>query len=320
MPDENDNVMETSFGSHSLELNEREQLRAANAQLRKRKERSRLVLKDDLTRKFDHILYTQWDPMGVHFLEEYDCFDEYQAYLPTLVDMVRAGASLSDLSDQLMLLESYMKGDEHIRRRCDVIAVMLTSYGPHHLTAPFKAIVNIDTPENAYQSVLDLVTQTRLDAYEKKWEEVRIGYEKAIPICQTCLPERDALIGTCLNNLGHAHSELGQLEDAQEQFEKALTKLKFEGPSDEPLYLLCLNNLIINLEHRRAFSDAAPYLHALISYYEQTVGVDNERTSYARVRLDKLTMSDRAPVNLVCTRISVEQDGCGGIQNFIVIE
>ena len=174
MPDEDDNVMETSFGSHSLEPSEREQLRAANAQLRKRKERARRVLKDDLTRQLDHILYTEWDPIGVHFLEEYDCFDEYQAYLPTLVDMVRAGASLSDLSDQLMLLESYMKGDEHIRRRCDVIAVMLTSYGPHHLTAPFTAVVNTDTPENAYQSVLELVTQTRLDAFEKKWEERRI--------------------------------------------------------------------------------------------------------------------------------------------------
>ena len=79
MHDEDDNVMETSFGSHSLEPNEREQLRAASAQLRKRKERSMLVLKDDLTRKFDHILYTQWDPMGVHFLGEYDCFNEYQA-------------------------------------------------------------------------------------------------------------------------------------------------------------------------------------------------------------------------------------------------
>ena len=51
MPDENDNMMETSFGSHSLEPSEREQLRAASAQLRKRKERSRRVLKDDLTRK-----------------------------------------------------------------------------------------------------------------------------------------------------------------------------------------------------------------------------------------------------------------------------
>lgn len=181
---------------------------------------AKLSGKDDLTRKLDHILCTEWDPIGVHFLDEYDCFDEYQAYLPTLVDMVRAGASLSDLSDQLMLLESYMKGDEHIRRRCDVIAVMLTSYGPHHLTAPFTAVVNTDTPENAYQSVLDLVTQTRLDAYEKKWEEVRLGYKKAIRICHACLPDRDVLIGTCLNNLGHAYSKLGQLKDAQEQFEK----------------------------------------------------------------------------------------------------
>ena len=320
MPDEDNNVMETSFGSHSLEPNEREQLRAASAQLRKRKQRSRRVLKDDLTRKLDHILYTEWDPLGVHFLEEYDCFDEYQAYLPTLVKMVRAGVSLSDLSDQLMLLESYMRGDDHIRRRCDVIAVMLTSYGPHHLTALFTAVVNTDTPENAYQSVLDLVTQTRLDAYEEKWEEVRVSYETAIRICQNFLPERDGLVGTCLNNLGHAYSKLGQLENAQEQFEKALTKLNFKDPSDEPLYLICLNNLINNLEHRREFSYAAPYLHSLISYYKQTVGAGDTRTSHAQARLDKLTMSERPPVNLVCNRISVEQDGCGGIQTVVMIE
>ena len=321
MPDQDDdNTMETSFGSHSLEPDEREQLRATNAQLRERKERARRVLKDDLTRKLDHILYTEWDPIGVHLLEEYDCFDEYHAYLPTLVEMVRAGAPLSDLSDQLMLVESYMKGDENIRRRCDVIAIMLTSYGPHHLSVPFIAVVNTDTPENAYQSVLDLVTQTRLDAYEDKWEEVSIGYETAIRICQNFLPERDVLVGTCLNNLGHAYSKLGQLENAQEQFEKALPKLKFKDPSDEPLYLMCLNNLITNLEHRREFPDDAPYLHSLISYYKQTVGADDERTSYARARLDRLTISNRAPVNLVCTRISVEQDGCGGIQTAVMIE
>lgn len=149
--------METSFGSHSLDEEERV--------LRARQERARRLLTDDLTKKLDHILYTEWDPIGVHLLEEFDCFDEYHDYLPTVVDMVRAGASFSEISDQLMVFESYIKGDDNIRRRCDVAAVLVSSYGPHYSKNPFTPIVNTDTPESFYQSVLDLVMQTRLDAY-----------------------------------------------------------------------------------------------------------------------------------------------------------
>lgn len=55
MPDENDNkfeIMETSFGSHSLEPDER----------------AKRVLTDDLTKKLDHIPYTKWDPIGGAFI------------------------------------------------------------------------------------------------------------------------------------------------------------------------------------------------------------------------------------------------------------
>lgn len=201
--------METAMGTHSLT----------------REQRAQRVLKDELTKKLDHILYTEWDPIGVHFLDGFECFDEYHSYLPTLVDMVRDGASLTDISDQLMEFENYMLGDKNIRRRCDVIAVLVSSYGPHYSENPFMPIVNTHTPESAYQSVLDLVTQTRLDAYENRWDDVRIGYEKVIDICLTHLPERDGLLGACLNNLGHAYRQLGQLDKAQAEFKKALTKL-----------------------------------------------------------------------------------------------
>ena len=323
MPTENDNEiesMETSFGSHSLESDEREQIRAAHKQLREREERAKRVLTDELTKKLDHILYTEWDPIGVHLLEEFDCFDEYHRYLPGIVGMVRAGASVSAISDQLMLVESYMRGDDNIRRRCNVVAVMLSVHGPDYSNKPFEPVCNTDTPENAYQSVLDVVTQTRLDAYEKKWDDVRIGYEKAIDVCHTFLPGRAGLLGACLNNLGHAYSKLGQLEKAQEQFEKALPKLEFESSSEEPQYLLCLNNLVSNLEHRREFAAAVPFVKALISYRERTVGADDERTEDAKKRLENLSMIEQPPVSLWCTRISVERDGCGQIQNTIMIE
>lgn len=310
---ENIESMETSFGSHSLDEEDRMQFQA-------REERAKRLLVDDLTKKLDHILYSEWDPIGVHLLEEWNCFDEYHRYLPDIVKMVRAGSSRSDISDQLMLVESYMKGDDSNRRRCDVIAAMVSSYGPHASENPFQPVVNIDTPESAYQSVLDLVTQTRLDAYEKRWDEVRIGYEKAIEICHTFLPERIGLVGTCLNNLGHAYSNLGQLDKAQEKFEKALPKLKLESESEEPLYLLCLNNLIVNLEHRRKFSAAVPHVKALISHYDQTVGGEDEQTVLAKERLDRLAMTDQPPVSLVCSRISVEQDESDVISNVIIID
>lgn len=308
------------MGSHSLEQDEREELRAASEQLLKRQERSKRVLTDDLTKKLDHILYTEWDPIGVHSLEEFDCFDEYYNYLPTIVDMVRAGASFSDISDQLMVYESYIKGEYSIRHRCDVAAVLVSSYGPHYAKNPFIPIVNTDTPESAYQSVLDLVTQTRLDAYENRWDEVRIGYEKAIDICNTSLPERNGLVGTCLNNLGHAYSKLGQLDRAQVQFEKALPKLEFEETTEEMPYELCLNNLINNLKYRREFDAVKPFAQALFAYQDKLYEEDEIGAVDAKERLEDFIMIDQPPVSLKCTRISVEHDGCGRIQNAITID
>ena len=159
-----------------------------------------------------------------------------------------------------------------------------------------------------------------------RFNEVRIGYEKTIEICHTHLLERIGLLGACLNNLGHAYSNLGQLDKAQEQFEKALPKLALEIESEHlphhlyQLYLLCLNNLIVNLEHRRKFSAAIPHVKALISHLEQTIGADDERTCQAKERLDRLAMTDQPPVNLVCSRISVEQDDCDVISNVIIID
>ena len=141
MPGENDNrkeSMETSFGSHSLDEEERV--------LRARQARAQRLLTDDLTKKIDHILYTEWDPIGVHSLEEFDCFDEYYNYLPTIVEMVRAGASFSEISDQLMEVECYIKG-YGIRRRCDICAVLVSSCGPHYAKNPFMPVVNTETAE-----------------------------------------------------------------------------------------------------------------------------------------------------------------------------
>jgi tetratricopeptide (TPR) repeat protein len=296
---------------------------------RVRKERASHVLTDELTRKIDHILYTEWDPIGVHLLGEFDCFDEYHDYLPGIVEMLREDASLAELSDRLMKVESYMLGPDNIRRRCDVIAVMLTQYGPHAAMHPFVVTINTDTREAAYQSVLDLLTQTRLDAYENRWEAVCRGYEKAVEICRTYLPRRDILLGACLNNLGHAYTMAGQLDKALAALEQAAPRLKRKKcrgrmtdreTLDLRLYAPCLENLVAHLAHRGERLAAVRYARTLVAYSARSHGKNTGQTWEARQRLDRLILRKDAPAALRCARISVEQDGCGGIQYAVLID
>lgn len=219
-----------------------------------REERARGVLKDDLTRQIDHILYTEWDPIGVHSIDGFDCYDEYHRYLPVIVEMLREDASLEAISDQLMEFESFIFGEtDCLRRRCDVIAVMVSQYGPHAAKNRFMVTLRTDTPEAAHQTVLDLVTQARLDAYKDKWEAVCRSYEQAVEICQTFLPRRDVLVGMCLHNLGHAHTMTQQPDQAHAALEEAVRKLKPIQCSGRipdwkirnlECYTLCLRNLL----------------------------------------------------------------------------
>lgn len=293
-----------------------------------RKARARGILVDELTRKIDHILYTEWDPIGVHGLGDFDCFDEYHSYLPGIVQMVREDASLQAISDRLMVVESYMMGPDTIRRRCDVIAVMVSQYGPHAPKHPFVVTVRTDTPQAAYQSVLDLVTQTRLDAYEKRWEAVCRGYEQAVQLCHTFLPRRSILVGACLNNLAQVYTLTGQLDQARAALEKAAARLKPKqykgsGMSDLMrfnlrLYEGCLNNLINHLEHRGQRNAAVRYARALVAH---SIKDDGKRFSHAaRDRLRRVILRKQVPARLGCARVSVEQDGCGVIGSLVVID
>jgi len=298
------------------------------AQYLARKARARGVLVDELTRKIDHILYTEWDPIGVHLLGDFDCFDEYHRYLPGIVQMVREDASLQEISDQLVVVESFMLGPDTVRRRCDVIAVMVRQYGPHAAKHPFVVTVNTDTPQAAYQSVLDLVTQTRLDAYEKRWEAVCGGYEEAVRVCRAFLPRRGTLVGACLNNLAQAYTLTGQLDQARVALEDAAVRLKprqyrGSGMSDLMrfnlrLYEGCLENLIHHLEHRGQRTAAVRYARALVSH---SIKNDGKRYAHqARDRLRRVILREQVPARLGCARISVEQDGCGVIGSLVMID
>lgn len=244
-----------------------------------------------LTQTLNHLLYTEWDPIGVHLLRDFDCSDEYQLYLPGIVNSVLQGASFAELSDRLMEIEGYMLGDDHIRRRCDVIAVMATHFGPHASQNPFVVNINTDTQEAAYQSVLDLVTQTRLDAYQGKWSHVRAGYLQVIELCRSHLADKHQLLGACLNNLGQACSALGELENALQMYQQALPELEHLPTAAPYNSEICLKNIINNLEHRRQFA-------AAMAYHDQHVAHTAKR-----------------PAPRLCPRrISVERDGHGVIQ------
>ena len=294
-----------------------------------RMERASRMLTDDLTRKIDHILYTEWDPIGVHLLAGFDCFDEYHSYLPGIVEMLREDAALAELSDRLMEVESYMLGPDNVRRRCDVIAVMIAQYGPHASKHPFVFSVNTQTREAAYQSVLDLLTQTRLDAYENRWDAVCCGYEKAVEICRAFLPRRDILLGACLNNLGHAHTMAGQMDKALAALEQAAPKLKPKQctgrmtdreASDLRLYAPCLENLVAHLAFRGQRLAAVRYARTLAAYSARSNGKRTEETLEAKQRLNRLILRKEPPLKLSCARLPVEQDGCGGIQYELLID
>lgn len=283
-------------------------------------ERIQCELKLKLTEKLDHILFMEWDPCGVSLLRGFDCADEYHRYLPTIVNMVFSGASFTELSDELMELEDWILGDLNIRRRCDVIAVMVSHYGPHASENPFIPVINTATPEAAYQSVLDLVTQTRLDAYEGKWRDVRAGYEKVAVICQDHLPEHHELKGACFNNLGMAYSKTGELEKAQEMYAKALPELEYGVQADYKNFMSCLNNSINNLEHQRKFAATVPYFEWMLRIYVDVDGWEYETPWKAKKRLDAAGNTKRPAPKLHPKRIPVERDDRTKIQQIIFID
>ena len=302
--------METSMGTHSLT----------------REERRQRLLESEIAKQIDHILFTEWDPIGVHWISD-DCADEYQSYVPKIVRMVHDSWAPSKISDFLLTIETDMFGDSgsRSRRRCDVIAILVSRCGPHYSKTLVSAMGDTETPERAYQSVLDLVTQTRLDAYDGNWGDVCVGYERAIAICQARLQDRVELMGTCLNNLGHARSQLGQLERAQGHLEAALSKLAPETVSDDALYLSCLNNLIANLEYRGLFDLAAPYSVERNAYIDKTFGPDDDLTGDSEQDDSTQTVSeavDDAAVQreVICNRLPVERDGRVGPPHGLEIE
>ena len=84
-----------------------------------------------LTERIDQILFTEWDPIGVHLLEGFDCEGEYDSYLPVIVDMVTAGASLNDIADALYEFEEMIMGENlTCRRRCHIAAAKILGCDP----------------------------------------------------------------------------------------------------------------------------------------------------------------------------------------------
>ena len=273
-----------------------------------------------LTAKIDHILFTEWDPIGVHSLAGYDCSAEYHRYLPSVVDLVWEGASFAEISDHLFDLEEYLMEASKVRRRCDVIAVMVSRYGPHAAARPFVPSVGTATAQAAYQSVLDLVTQTRIDAYEHRWRAVLAGCEQAAAICQAHLPGQRELKGACLSNLGMAYSQTGDLVKAQAMYLLALPELEPSVQTDDRPFLRCLGNLINILAHQRQFAATRPYYEWMLRVNVLVDGWEYAQPWQTQKRLQASGNTRRPAPRLRPKRLPVERDAANVITQFICVD
>lgn len=274
-----------------------------------------------LTTIIDDILLYQWDPIGISaILDDFGCEDEYHFYLPYIVDMVMDGSPLSDVSDQLLVYEGFIKGDDMTnRRRCDVIAAMVSHYGPH-ADQSFKPNINTDTPEAAYQSVLDLVTQTRIAAYEKKWESVCEVYEQVVALCQTFFAQNHALYGSCLNNLGIAYVKTNRLSQAAQTYALALSEFEYAREEEEYDYVVCLSNLLSVLDHTQQHKAATPLHFKLLLIHTKNEGSRSTEVREQRQKYLASKRGSRKPKPLQTQRIAVAKDARGRIQGYVVID
>ena len=286
-------------------------------------ERMACEAKLQLTEKIDHILYTEWDPIGVYSLDGYDCSDEYHRYLPSVVNLVWEGACVAEVSDLLLDWEDWLIKEFKVRRRCDVVAVMVSTYGPHAANHPFAPVIDTATPQAAYQTVLDLLTQTRVDAYEHRWRAVRAGYEQAVAVCQARLPGHRELKGACLNNLAMACCQTGDLARAQEMYALALPELEPIEPNSytyDRHFMMCLDNMINCLEHQRQFAATRPYYEWKLRMNVLVEGWEYQPAWDTKKRLEASNNTRRPAPRLRPKRLSVEQDAPSVIGQVVYID
>ena len=287
-----------------------------------------------LYKRIDHILYTQWDPIGVCALEEeFDCSDEYRAYVPKIVKLVMEGATLQAVSDQMYEYESYIDKETKIRRRCDVIAAMVSCYGPHAAKLINTPVIQTGSTAEVYESVFDLLTQTRLDAYESRWADVCTNYRKVIELCSEFLPMNRRLRGICLNNLGVAYSHAGELEKSREAYVHAMPDLEYELGQPEVIpdifytcqnsgfpLAICLKNLINNMSHAGDYIGTLPFYKQLIAAMLSQPGYDDDDTQGEKNKINQILEGNFPTVKLSPRRISIYGDGVSVIGNFVVID
>lgn len=285
-------------------------------------ERFEHAAKLKLTTIINDILLYEWDPIGISaLLDNFGCEDEYHNYLPYIVDMVIDGSPVSDVSDQLLVYEGFIKGDDMTnRRRCDVIAAMVSHYGPHAHQQSVTPVIKTDTPKDAYQAVLDLVTQTRIAAYEKRWGSVCEVYEQVVALCQTHFAQNHALFGSCLNNLGIAYLKTKQFSKAAQTYAIALTEFEYGRHEEEYDYVVCLSNLLSVLDHTQQHKVATPLHLKLFLIHAKNEGYRSTEVREQRQKYLASKRGSRKPKPLQTQRIAVADDGRGRINGYHIID
>ncbi len=75
-----------------------------------------------------HVLLTEWDPIGVRDIGQ--ARDEYNAYAPQIASLLAANATVSAISEHLLLIETERMGLPPDRIRAERVAAMLHMH--HH--------------------------------------------------------------------------------------------------------------------------------------------------------------------------------------------
>jgi hypothetical protein len=82
---------------------------------------------DELFARVDRVLWEDWDPIGVRALGGPD--DEYRGYVPSILALLRSGATEAELSERLASLRCLSMGlarnDAHDRRAAHILVTIL---------------------------------------------------------------------------------------------------------------------------------------------------------------------------------------------------
>ena len=81
----------------------------------------------EIYKKIDHILWFDWDPLGIREIAPDEARDEYQSYLPVIYDLKKQGANSEAIAQALYEIETDTMGIGGDMEKCRSIAEEIKS-------------------------------------------------------------------------------------------------------------------------------------------------------------------------------------------------